>query len=309
MIHLPINARWAENATTVAGGREQRVPLNQLHLPLGLCLDNNNETLFIADYGHHRIVAWKQGGNNTGRLVAGGKRAGNGMDQLGGPTDVLIDKDTDSLIICCRWNRRVMQWSLRSGTTQGEIIINNIDCWGLAMDDKGNIYVTDTANHEVRQYGRGEETTGIVVAGGNGEGNRLNQLRWPHYVFVDGEGAVYVSEMWNHRVTKWVKGAAEGIIVAGGRGAGNDTMQLSAPQGVFVDAEGTVYVAEWGNNRVVRWYKGATKGTVIASGNGGEEGTNQFNIPTGLWFDRHGNLYVADYGNHRVQRFDIVRSI
>ena len=47
--------------------------------------------------------------------------------------------------------------------------------------------------HEVRRYRRGE-SQGTVVAGGNGDGNRLDQLSDPQYVFVDRDHSVYVSE-------------------------------------------------------------------------------------------------------------------
>ncbi|CAF4252628.1 unnamed protein product, partial [Rotaria sordida] len=61
-------------------------------------------------------------GDTNGQVVAGGNGRGNRLDQLDGPTDVLIDKETHSLIICDWWNRRVVRWSRRSGTTQGEIL-------------------------------------------------------------------------------------------------------------------------------------------------------------------------------------------
>ena len=38
------------------------------------------------------------------------------------------------------------------------------------------------------------DKNGIVVAGGNGQGNQLNQLHDPTYLFVDEEQAVYVSD-------------------------------------------------------------------------------------------------------------------
>ncbi|CAF4873225.1 unnamed protein product, partial [Rotaria socialis] len=91
-------------------------------------------TVVIADWGNHRIMQWKNGDTTNGQVVAGGKGQGNGSHQLDRPIDVLIDKETDSLIICDRENRRVVRWSRRSGTTQGEILIGNIQCYGLAMD-------------------------------------------------------------------------------------------------------------------------------------------------------------------------------
>ncbi|CAF5054380.1 unnamed protein product, partial [Rotaria socialis] len=94
--------------------------------------------------------------------------AGNGLNQLDRLTDVLIDKETDSLITCDKVNRRVVRWSRRSGTTQGEILIDNIACYGLAMDDQRNLYVSDWKKDEVRRYQLGEKNS-TLVAGGNGQ--------------------------------------------------------------------------------------------------------------------------------------------
>ncbi|CAF1405481.1 unnamed protein product [Rotaria sordida] len=243
-------------------------------------------------------------GDTNGQVVAGGNGKGNRLDQLNSPRDVLIDKETDSLIICDQGNQRVVRWSRRSGTTQGEILIGNIHCYGLAMDDQRYLYTSDDEKHEVRRYQIGD-TNGTLVAGGNGEGARLNQLNEPTYIFVDQQQTVYVSDYSNYRVMKWYKGAKKGIVVAGGQGKGNALTQLSNPQGLFVDTLGTIYVTDSGNHRVMRWPKGAKQGTVIVGGNGEGEGANQFKSPEGLSFDRHGNLYIADRNNNRVQRFSI----
>ncbi|CAF1397722.1 unnamed protein product [Rotaria sordida] len=243
-------------------------------------------------------------GDTSGQVVAGGNGQGNRLDQLNYPTDVLIDKETDSLIISDRGNGRVVRWSRRSGTTQGEILINNIGCWGLAVDDQRYLYISDYVKHEVRRYHIGDKN-GTLVAGGNGQDAGLNQLNFPTYIFVDQQQTVYVSDHSNHRVMKWNKGAKEGIVVAGGQGYGNALTQLSYSNGLFVDTLGTIYVVDSSNHRVMRWPKGAKRGTVIVGGNGYGEGANQFEYPFGLSFDRHGNLYVVDENNHRVQCFSI----
>ncbi|CAF4966214.1 unnamed protein product, partial [Rotaria socialis] len=81
-------------------------------------------------------------------------------------------------------NRRVVRWSRRSDTTQGEILIDNIKCYGVAMDEQRYLYVSDIERHEVRRYQLGEKN-GTLVAGGNGKGDGLNQLNFPTYLFVD----------------------------------------------------------------------------------------------------------------------------
>ncbi|CAF4527124.1 unnamed protein product, partial [Rotaria socialis] len=260
-------------------------------------------TVVIADYENHRIMQWKNGDTTNGQVVAGGKGQGNGLHQLDRPTDVLIDKETDSLIIC--EGRRVVRWSRRSDTTQGEILIDNIACFGLAMDEQKNLYVSDIGKHEVRQYQLGDKN-GTLVAGGNGQGVELNKLNYPHYLVVDRQQTVYVSDNNNHRVMKWNKGAKEGIVIAGGQRTGSALTQLYYPNGIFVDTLGTLYVVDSLNNRVMRWTQGDNKqGTIIVGGNGSGSGANQFNVPRGLAFDLHGNLYVGDELNNRVQRFSI----
>ncbi|CAF3963356.1 unnamed protein product, partial [Rotaria sp. Silwood1] len=204
--------RWQQNGITVAGGNQQGNGINQLSDPLGLYVDDD-QTIYVADRTNHRIVEWKRGAT-SGQVVAGGNEQGSGDHQLNNPQDVIIDKERDSLIICDYSNRRVVRWPRRNGTS-GETIISNIDCVGLTMDENGSLYVTDFGKHEVRRYRRGE-SQGTVVAGGNGNGNRLDQLSSPTYVFVDRDHSVYVSDWNNHRVMKWMEGAKQGMVVAGG---------------------------------------------------------------------------------------------
>ncbi|CAM4752901.1 unnamed protein product [Rotaria magnacalcarata] len=276
---------------------------NQLYWSHGLFVDDD-QTVVVADFGNDRIIQWKKDDTTNGQVIAGGKGQGNGLNQLNRPTDVLIDKETDTLIICDRQNQRVVRWPRCSGTTQGEILIGNIACYGLAMDEQRYLYVSDTKKHEVRLYQLGGKNY-TVVAGGNGQGDGLNQLNFPAYLFVDRQQNVYVSDWNNHRVMKWTIDAKEGIVVAGGQGVGNARTQLYYPNELFVDALSTLYVADSWNHRVMRWTQGAKKGTVMVGENGRGEGANQFDIPIGLSFDRYFNLYVTDYNNNRVKRFSI----
>ncbi|CAF3923207.1 unnamed protein product [Rotaria sp. Silwood2] len=292
------NALWQQNGITVAGGNGEGNGTNQLNGPVALYVDDN-QAIYVADVLNDRIMEWKLGATN-GQVVAGGNGRGNGANQLNSPADVIIDKETDSLIIC-DGNGRVVRWPRRNGTS-GETIISNISCVGLTIDEKGFLYVVDRIRNEVRRYRRGE-SQGTVIAGGNGQGNRLNQLSSPQYVFVDRDHSVYVSDYYNHRVMKWEEGAKEGIDVTSGQG--NSPTQLSYPNGVVVDQLGTVYVADYYNDRILCWSKGVTQRTVIVGGNHYGTSSNQLARPVGLSFDRHGNLYVVDYGNNRVQEFKI----
>ncbi len=277
----------------MAGGNGNGNGVNQLSYPFGICVDDD-QTVYVADQLNHRILEWKKDAT-SGQVVVGENGQGN---QLNCPVSVIVDKKDDSLIICDSGNQRVMRWPRRNGT-HGEILISNIGCHDLSMDNDGYLYVCDNGKSEVRRWKVGE-TNGTLVAGGNGKGNRLSQISNPFCSFVDQDQSVYASDYGNHRVVKWVKGAKEGIVVAGGHGPGNGLNQLSNPRGIVVDLLAIVYVADFSNSRVMRWLKGAREGSVIAG-----EKANQCGYPSDLSFDGENNLYVSDYSNHRIQKFTI----
>ncbi|CAF1988970.1 unnamed protein product, partial [Rotaria magnacalcarata] len=104
--NIPANAKWSQNGGTIAGGHGSGGATNQLTGPYGLFVDGD-QTVVIADFGNDRIMQWKNGDTTNGRVVAGGNGKGNGLHQLDRPTDILIDKETDSLIICDWRNQRV----------------------------------------------------------------------------------------------------------------------------------------------------------------------------------------------------------
>ncbi|CAF1380190.1 unnamed protein product, partial [Adineta steineri] len=269
--------------------------------PRGIFIDQK-KNIFIADVENHRIVEWKYNAKE-GQIIAGGNDKGNRMDQLSYPQAVIIDQQNHSIIIADLSNRRVIQWLNQNQ----QILIDNIACDGLAIDKDGFIYVSDYKKNEVRRWKMGEyKNQGIVVAGGNGQGNQLNQLYDPTYLFVDKDQSIYVTDWDNYRVMKWIKDAKEGKIVAGGNGQGKNLNQLSDPAGVIVDDLGQIYVADSGNDRIMRWCEGKEEGEIVVGGNGEGIRSNQLYSPRGLSFDDEGNLYVVDRGNHRVQKFEII---
>ncbi len=288
---------------TIAGEIIQGDQLNRLYKPTGIYVDDDDQTFYVADTVNNRIMKWTFGANN-GEVVAGGNGLGYRIDQFTYPRDVIVDKKNDSLIISDKGNKRVMRYSRRNKTNQ-QVIISNVNCYGLTMHHNGDLYVSDSERHQVRRWREGE-INGTVVAGGNGKGDRLNQLDYPTHIFVDEDHSVYVSDSFNERVMKWKKDANEGIVVAGGHGEGSSLKQLSSPEGLIVDHLGNVYIADRSNHRIMRWLAGANEGSIVVGGNRQGNQPNQFYDPGGLSFDRQGNLFVVDDRNNRVQKFDII---
>ncbi len=183
---------------------------------------------------------------------------------------------------------------------------------GLAVDSKGNIYVADSAKHQVLVFG----PDGALLREIGGLGSGPGQFNEPHGLAIDKDDNLYIADTWNARIDKfdpngvflksWGQGQPDQsgrlLTMTDGTEAGNAAAPLGfyGPRGVAVDDQGSVYVADTGNKRIVvtdaegnfkyQWgYAGA--------------GLGQFNEPIGLALDGQGNLYVGDTWNGRIQVF------
>ena len=294
--------QWDQNASTIAGGHSYGDRHHQLNQPSSMTFDGEG-TLFIADRQNHRVIAWKKNAEK-GIVVAGGKGDGNRLDQLHHPSAIVFDWRTNSLIISDSGNRRILRWPCWNAS-QGNVLLSDIESYGLAIDEQQSLYVSDYQKHAVRRY-RHEENVGVVVAGGHGRGHGLHQLAHPCNLFVDQEGSVYVSDSLNHRVVKWKENAQEGTVVAEKNHPTVTSAHSSCPRGIVVDRQGFIYVVDQTNHRIIRWSQATEEGTVIAGGNGRGSSAHQLESPLDLCFDKGQNLYVLDTCNHRVQKFAIL---
>jgi len=198
--------------------------------------------------------------------------------------------------------------------------------YGVAVDVAGRIYVCDTLNHRVQRWAAANDTEPETVAGGNGKGKALSQLRDPRGIVVDASNSLYIADAGNHRVVKWTENAVEGVVVAGQASphydrqnnvigyatcciAGRSMTHLWDPHGVFVNANGDIYVADTGNNRVQLWDVGS--GSVSAVAGSAAPGVHfdaTLRLPEGVVV--YNNIvYVADTGNNRVMAWDAGASV
>lgn len=299
------DAKWKATASVVAGCNGKGQELNQLICPFGIAVDRN-KNVFIADHESNNVVRWDWETKRGTVIVDGNKENEDDINRLTHPTDLLVNNRDGSIVVVDWGRKRLVKWVERKASSL-EVLIDNIDCEGVAMDKHGFLYVTDGENHAVRQWREGAARA-TIIAGGHEPGNRVDQFNSPRFIFVDHEHSIYVSDNENERVVKWQRGAKEGKVIAGGNGAGNRADQLSQPQGVLVDRWGHVYVADSANHRVMRYCEGKSRGELVVGGNGQGSALSQLSYPTGLSFDDEGNLYVADRGNHRVVKFDIISS-
>ncbi|CAF3880845.1 unnamed protein product [Adineta steineri] len=136
---------------------------------------------------------------------------------------------------------------------------------------------------------------GITVAGGNGPGQKLNQLYYPCGVYIDNDKSVYITDCQNHRIVRWKLNSNSGQIIAGANGQGNRNDQLNKPGVIVLDKENnSLIISDCANRRVIRYFdENQTNEQIIIS-----------NIYCGgLTIDKNGFIYVSDYVNNEVRRW------
>ena len=310
-----------------------------LDSPTGLAVDESG-SVYVCDTRNARVRRIDRDG--IIETVAGGGEpklaTGDGCSattaHLGGPTGLAADTDGNVYIVDTDMHR------LRRVTPDGVISTLagtgnrgrdgdfgpaaaadlNWPC-GVVADAQGRVYISDTANHQVRRIGRDGRIETIAGTGkpglrGDGGQARKSMLRRPGGVAVDRAGTVYIADMGNHRIRKVdPSGLISTVAGTGNSGLGDDGGQapgavLDKPFGVAIDASGNVYFSDIGNHRIQKIDPSGTVSTVAGkgepgySGDGGPAAGAMLHCPAMIATDASGNLYCADRDNQRVRKID-----
>ncbi len=133
---------------------------------------------------------------------------------------------------------------------------------GVAVDDRGNVYVADYYNQMIRKITSAGVVTTLAGAGpihlGHADGaGTVASFNFPFGVAVDASGNVYVADSLNHMIRKINSAGVVTTLVGAwssnnaGRADGTGTAaSFTSPEGVAVDASGNVYVADSGNHMI-----------------------------------------------------------
>lgn len=187
---------------------------DQLNQPYGIARDPISKTLYIADYGNHRIMQY-QWGQLSGTVVAGGHGPGTNRSQLNYPAAIYFDSPSNSLFIVnygannvVRWVLGASQWTLVAGSSNGTAgsssTLLNAPI-GITLDPTKNVYIVDRDNSRVQLFLAGQ-LNGITIAGVTGvNGSNATLLNFPYAVVLDAELNLYVTDRYNHRVQKFLR--------------------------------------------------------------------------------------------------------
>jgi tripartite motif-containing protein 71 len=170
----------------------------------------------------------------------------------------------------------------------------------LALDQQGNIYLTDSDNGY-----KGSHRARVLKLSPSGqllgEWHVFTTFHGDHSgpfgIAVDAQGNNYVADGGDNTIKKL---SPTGKLLATWGKAGSAPGELNWPLGVALDSQGNVYVADFLNARVQKF---SSTGTLLAIlGNTGSS-TERLKGPVGIVLDRQGNLYVADVRSHRIAKY------
>ncbi|HXT46300.1 MAG TPA: hypothetical protein VN748_19675 [Pseudonocardiaceae bacterium] len=168
----------------------------RLRTPEGVTVDSSG-TLYIADYGNHRVR--KVTRDEVITTVAGTGSPGYGGD--GGPA------------------------------TAAQL---NRPC-GVAVDDAGTLYITEWHHHRVRKVtpdGMITTVAGTGNSGYSGDGGPASSahLNTPSGVAVDNARTLYITDDFNHRVRQVTRdGVITTVAGTGSTGTAETTARPSPP--------------------------------------------------------------------------------
>ena len=209
--------------------------------------------------------------------------------------------------------------------------------WGVAVNDRDEIAVTELLNQRVSVFGR----NGTFLRSFGREGQNNGEFNQPSGIAFDSHGNIVVTDCENHRVQVFDR---NGKFLCKFGEYGGLEHQLNYPEGLSINGNGNIIVADK-DNKLIKIFSSSGKylrkfgeagaldtpyhciqhgqyfivsdyddhcikmfdleGRFISKfgKKGNKEG--EFNRPRYLSVDKKGLLMVCDSGNHRVQVFEM----
>jgi sugar lactone lactonase YvrE len=149
--------------------------------------------------------------------------------------------------------------------------------FAVAVDKKGNLYISDMLNHRIRKV----DTFGVITnyagnasaaAGYDGDNGPATSahLNRPAGIALDSAGNLFIADEYNNVIRKVdTFGVITTVAGNGSWGSGGDlgeatSANLHTPYDVTVDAAGSLYIADANNHRVRKTYFGTVGVNTVA---------------------------------------------
>ena len=190
----------------------------------------------------------------------------------------------------------------------------------VALDGKGNYYITDGYHDRIRKVDSAGTITTVAGSGMTGyNGDNIPattaMLDKPIGILVDHQGNIYFSDAFNHRVRK-VDTAGTITTIAGNGNTvynGDNIAAVSAaindPHFLALDDSGNLFIAEYDGHRIRKVNASGIISTIAGTGIGGYSGEGgqataaSINMPFGIVVDS-GSIIFSDAQEDVVRRVD-----
>ena len=210
--------------------------------------------------------------------------------------------------------------------------------WGVAVNERNEIAVTEVNNHRIQVF----SSDGTYLRSFGRQGDKQGEFNWPRGIAFDIKNEnILVVDNGNHRVQLF---SEQGEYVTQFGGKGNLDHHLMNPHGLSVNCDGNIIVAD-SNTKLVKIFSPSGQLLQKIGGDGSftspihcvqydkylvvsdshahcikvfdregnflykfgkqGEGDGEFNNPRCLSINKAGHVMVCDAFNHRVQVFEL----
>ncbi len=192
----------------------------------------------------------------------------------------------------------------------------------LALDKKGNLYLADRINHQIRKFSPQGKITTIAGTGefnyfGDGGPATQAAFRDPAAITLDEAGNLYVADAANNMIRKIDTQGIISTIAGTGKhqdsGDGGPALKASLRSiaSLVFSPAGELHIVETNTHHIRKIKKDGTIVTVAGRpgiqgnfGDGGPATKAMLKQPADIAFDSKGNMYITDMGNNSIRKVD-----
>ncbi|MEK6289248.1 MAG: NHL repeat-containing protein [Acidobacteriota bacterium] len=241
----------------------------QFNTPSGIAIDKNGN-LIIADTSNNRVRKLSSDGRSVSTIAGSGVagfRDGPATEaEFDGPIGIATDRHgnifvADTYNDCIRRISTDGQVTTIAGTGapgygDGQSASASFDTpSGIAIDERGDIFVADTGNHAVRKITELGEVTTVAgrTAADDGHGNEV-RLNNPVGISVTHDGFLFISDEGSGRIIRIAPEGARKSYAGSSPGYADGVeghARMNGPTGIAIDRKGILHVAD-SQNYLVR---------------------------------------------------------